>query len=311
MGNNTNAAPAVTPSKEETKPAEKPTITLSSVIAERSKLIDTIKAIEAKHAESKTEPEIVEVYALEAMRTKLSTIDGQFGSLADTEVIVRLHRVASELTKEGVITEASKYMVSLAPGEDPSVSRMGAKQAAKADGEKGTKSKFAWNVDGKTEATGATLVVKAMSDAVTLVRGEYKPADVLGICARKGWKVAASLGPVSIRHQGKVTAKTDGKPSAWAPYPIEVDEKHTITLKPDESKGSRLNAHKHALLLEAKNRDGDAVKWAIDYLRKMIGEEGIADGAFKGKKPSTDDLIKYMSSLHAKAANAHAAKLTD
>jgi hypothetical protein len=299
--------PPQTPSSE--KPADKPPASLASVIAERTKVIESIKSIEAKGNNASD----IERFAIEAMRAKLSQIDSQFGTLADVEVTVRLHGVASTLVKEGVITEASQYMVSLTPGEDPTVKRLGAKQAAKADGEKGTKRKFGWDVDGKTEETGATLIVKAISDATTLVRGEYKPADVLGICARKGWKVAASLGPVSIRQQGKVVEKdpVTGKAIKWEPYPIVADEKHTITLAPDKSKGAKLGAHKHALIAEAKHRDGDAVKWAIGYLADMIGDEGRSDGAIKHKKVTADELIKYMSSLHANASKAHAAQIVD
>lgn len=314
MSDNKATAQTAQPTTEQ-KTAEKPIAkaqTLAEVLAQRQSLLTKIKAIESANP-SLTEDD-PNFYALEGMRAKLSSIEGSFGSLADLEIVARFSVVASALVKEGITgTESRKYMITFEPGSDPAIAKLEGKKAARVEGEKRTKRKFAWNVDGKTEDTGATEVIRVLSDALTLVRGEYVLKDVLGVSALKGWKVAPSLGPVAMRQQGKKTVvkAADGTESAtFAPHDIMGADGKPIKLKPAPgAKGSDMYAHKFALIEAAKTADSDPVKWAIGYMRDLIGEEMMKSGASKHKKPTRDEIIKYVSDLHKNAEKAHASAI--
>ncbi len=309
-GNNNTAPNQNQPTTTEApKPSAKPQ-TLAEVLAQRQSLIEKIKKIESIGPIGDDDPNF---YALEGMRAKLNSIESSFGTLADTEITDRLFKTASALTKDGIIgSEARKYLITFEPGSDPAIAKLEGKKADRASGEKRTKRKFAWFVDGKTEDTGATEVIRVVSDAVTLVRGEYVLKDVLGVSAVKGWKVAPSLGPVAMRQQGKkvTTKKGDDEVITYLPHDIMGADGKPIKLIPAKGRQpTEMYAHKFALVDAAKDPEGAPVKWALGYLRDLIGEEMVKAGATKHKKATRDEMIKYLTDLHKDSEKAHASEL--
>lgn len=311
MTSNNNTAANPTPTTTETPKPPVKAQTLAEVIAQRQSLIDKIKKIESLGQIGDDDPNF---YALEGMRARLNQIESSFGTMADVEITSRLFTASSALVKDGIIgSESRKYMITFEPGSDPSITKLEGKRASQASGEKRTKRKFAWMVDGKDEEHGATEVIRILSDAVTLVRGEYVQKDVFGVSALKGWKVAPSLGPVSMRQQGKkvVTKGKDGSDeTTFLPHDIMGADGKPIKLTPAKGRSpTEMYAHKFALLDAAKDPDGAPVKWAIGYLRDLIGDEMVRAGATKHKKPNRDEIMKYLSDLHKDSEKAHASEL--
>lgn len=256
---------------------------LDILLQDRSELLAAIQEIEAKD-----KPSSVEKFAVEGMRSKLGELSNQIGPQIEASIIGRLFDAAVLATS--LVSEDLEFVVSLkGDGSDPEVSPLRGRKARRNAGETQTKRKFGWEIDGKGLKEGAGEILKDLASKITLVMGEYKKDDVRGVCARKGWKIAPEIGPVSQHMQGKKTA------SGYVPSVVKLSSGQEIELIDSGDKSGRMYATRRALRALAKDRDSEAVKDAVSFMRDLLADELKADGIASGnKKVSANDLIAYI-----------------